>query len=66
MDTELAGRTAVVGGATSGLGLAIAQLSEGANVVLVGRFAAVVTFLASAAAPCGAQIRRDGGLARTH
>ena len=39
MDLSLAGKSAIVGGATSGLGLAVAQAlaGEGVNVVMVGR-----------------------------
>jgi 3-oxoacyl-[acyl-carrier protein] reductase len=48
MDTGLAGRTAFIGGATSGLGLAIARAltAEGARVAVVGRRAEVAEALA--------------------
>jgi 3-oxoacyl-[acyl-carrier protein] reductase len=44
MDLSLAGKSAIVGGATSGLGLAVAQAlaAEGVNVVMVGRRAEVL------------------------
>ena len=66
MDLQLAGKTALVTGATAGIGLAIASTLI-ARMIEAGEIAAMVALLASplGAASNGAAVRVEGGTFRS-
>ena len=66
MDLQLAGKTALVTGATAGIGLAIARTLI-ARMIEADEIAAMVALLASplAAASNGAAVRVEGGTFRS-
>lgn len=66
MDLQLAGKTALVTGATAGIGLAIAS-TQIARMIEADEIAAMVALLASplGAASNGAAVRIEGGTFRS-